>query len=149
MNSLFNAAAYNEIVERLNNLTPETPAQWGKMNVAQMMAHCSQAIKVPLSEKKMPRIFMGRLFGWLIKSKLYNETLYRQGLPTSPDFVIKEDKDFDLEKHKLLELIKRFYGLGPMGINKYPHPFFGKFTPDQWGKSIYKHLDHHLRQFGV
>jgi hypothetical protein len=54
-----------------------------------------------------------------------------------------------MEKEALLELVNKFYASGPAGITKFPHPFFGSFTPDQWGKSMYKHLDHHLRQFGV
>ena len=149
MQTLFDTNTYTEVMERMNKLSSTSTAQWGKMNVAQMLAHCKAAFKVPLSEKKLPRAFVGRLLGWMIKSKLYNESPWKKSLPTSPDFIIKDERNFEGEKKELVELINRFYKAGPDGISKYPHPFFGKFTEEQWGMSMYKHIDHHLRQFGV
>ena len=149
MQNLFNNTTYNEVIDRLNALSPQSTAQWGKMNVAQMLAHCKEAFKVPLSEKKLPRMFMGILIGWMIKSKLYNDDPWKQNLPTAPNFIIKNERDFQDEKRELTNLVNKFYAAGPTGISKYPHPLFGKFTPEQWGKSMYKHMDHHLRQFGV
>lgn len=149
MKSLFDQTAYDEITTRLNQLKPGSVAQWGKMNVAQMLAHCKEAFKVPLSEKKLPRMFMGILLGWMLKSNLYNETPWKKNLPTAPNFIIKDERIFLTEKQGLTDLIQQFYQAGPAGITKYPHPFFGKLTPEQWGKSMYKHLDHHLKQFAV
>lgn len=149
MRNLFEADTYTETLDRINNLSPELPAQWGKMNVAQMLAHCKEAFKVPLSEKQIPRMFIGRILGPFIKSKLYNEEPWKQNLPTSPNLIIRDQRDFNKEKQELLDLVNRFYAAGPMGISKYPHPFFGKITPEQWGESMYKHMDHHLNQFGV
>jgi hypothetical protein len=149
MQSLFDKAAYEEIINRLNKLSPESAAQWGKMNVSQMLAHCKEAFKVPLSEKRLPRMFMGRLIGWMIKSKLYDESPWKQNLPTAPNFIIKDQRNFDKEKKELTDLVNAFYNAGLSGISKYPHPFFGKFAAEQWGKSMYKHIDHHLRQFAV
>lgn len=149
MKNLFETNTYIEIVDRVNDLSPAQPAQWGKMNVSQMLAHCKQTFKVPLSEKPLPRIFIGRIFAPFIKSKLYNEQPWKQNLPTAPDFIIKDEREFNKEKFELLDLINKFYAAGPTGISKYPHPFFGKFTPEQWGMSMFKHIDHHLQQFGV
>ncbi len=149
MQSLFDLTVYNNIVDRINKLTPQSRAQWGKMNVAQMLAHCKEAFKVPLSEKEIPRIFLGRLIGWAIKSKLYNEEPWKKNLPTDPNFLIKDERIFLDEKKELLDLVNKFYLSGMGGISKYPHPFFGALTPGQWGKSMYKHLDHHLCQFAV
>ena len=149
MKNLFDAIAFNEITERMNRLSPNSTAQWGKMKVAQMLAHCKEAFKVPLSERKIPRMFMGRLMGWMMKTKLYNDSPWKKNLPTAPDFKIKDERDFNREKLELMNLVNKFHSAGPSGISKYPHPFFGKFTPEQWGMSMYKHLDHHLRQFGV
>ena len=149
MKNLFDKAVYNEITGRVNKLSPASGRQWGKMNVAQMVAHCIEIFKVPLSKEKIPRIFMGRLIGWMIKSKLYDESPWKQSLPTAPGFRIKDERNFSEEKNKLTEVISKFYNAGPDGISKYPHPFFGQFTAEQWGKSMYKHLDHHLKQFGV
>ena len=74
MKSLFDKEPYNDVIERMNKLTPQTQRQWGNMDVAQMMAHCREAFKVPLSDHKHPRIFMGLVMGWMIKSKMYNES---------------------------------------------------------------------------
>jgi hypothetical protein len=149
MQNLFDTAVYDEIIKRMNSLSPGSKALWGKMNVAQMFAHCKEAFKVPLSEKKMPPIFLGKLLGWLMKAKLYNEEPWKKNLPTAPNFIIKDERDFNVEKEALALLINKFHSAGPSGISKYPHPFFGKLNPEQWGKSMYKHLDHHLKQFGV
>ena len=149
MQSLFDTNAYNEIIDRLNNLFPTSTAQWGKMNVAQMLAHCKEAFKVPLSDKKMPRMFMGRLMGWVIESKLYSDDLWKKNLPTAPNFLIKDERNFYNEKQELTDMVNRFYSAGPTGVGNFPHPFFGNFTKEQWGMSMYKHLDHHLRQFAA
>ncbi len=148
MNSLFVTNTYTDMVDRINNLAHNSSAKWGKMDVAQMMAHCKEAFKVPLSDKEMPRMLIGRIFGPFIKSKLYNEDPWKKNLPTSPAFLIRDKRDFKAEKQELLDLVHKFYGAGPMGISIHPHPFFGKITSEQWGKSMYKHLDHHLKQFG-
>ena len=149
MKNLFDADAYNELLNRLNMLQPGSAPQWGKMDVAQMLAHCKVAFSVPLSEKKLPRLLLGRLVGWIIKSKLYDDDPWKKNLPTSPAFIMKGPKNFEAEKQELAEVLNQFHTAGPDSISKYPHPFFGKFTLSQWGMSMYKHLDHHLQQFGV
>ena len=149
MQNLFDPVVYQEVMKRMNSLAPGSKALWGRMNVAQMLAHCKEAFKVPLSEKKIPRIFLGLLLGWMMKSKLYNDDPWKKNLPTAPNFIIRDERDFIMEKDALTTLVNKFYAAGPSGISKYPHPFFGKLTPEQWGKSMYKHLDHHLKQFGA
>src|SRR5688572_1910177 len=101
--NLFETAPYEEAIARLNKLTPETQGLWGKMNVSQMLAHCKQAFKVPLSTKPIPRYLIGRLFGWMVKKKLYDDVPWKQGLPTAPSFIIKDERDFETEKKALLE----------------------------------------------
>lgn len=137
------------MIDRLHKLSPDSQRQWGKMQMAQMLAHCKEAFKVPLTDGPLPRMIPGLLLGWMIKSKLYNDSPWKQGLPTAPNFVIKDERDFEKEKSALLELVDKFHTAGPGGAGRYPHPFFGKFTSEQWGKMMWKHLDHHLRQFGA
>ena len=149
MKNLFDKDTHSEIIQRINSLSPASQRQWGKMNVAQMLAHCKEAFKVPLSDKKMPRMFLGFLIGWMIKSKLYNESPWKQNLPTAPNFIIKDERDFEKEKQELSGLIDQFHNGGPENVGRYPHPLFGTFTKEQWGKAMYKHLDHHLKQFGA
>jgi Protein of unknown function (DUF1569) len=149
MKNLFDKSAYTEIINRLNTLTPHTQRQWGKMTVAQMLAHCKEAFKVPLSDKKMPRMFIGLLLGWAIKKKLYNDEPWKQNLPTAPNFIIKDERDFEKEKQELIDLINQFHNGSPEKIGRFPHPMFGTFTTEQWGQSMYKHIDHHLMQFAA
>jgi hypothetical protein len=149
MKNLFDKDTYTEIISRLNTLTPETQRQWGKMNVAQMLAHCKEAFTVPLSDKKMPRMFIGLLLGWAFKKKLYDEKPWKRNLPTAPNFIIKDERNFEKEKKELVAMVDQFYSNGPGKVGKYPHPMFGSFTPEQWGQSMYKHVHHHLMQFGV
>ncbi len=149
MKNLFDKDSYEEIMQRLNSLTPHSQRVWGKMTAPQMLAHCIQTTRVPLSPVPLPRMFFGRFFGWIMKAQLYNDTPWKHGLPTASDFIIKGNRDFEKEKQTLTSLIKQFYEAGPGGISRFPHPFFGTFTPEQWGKNLYKHFDHHFRQFGV
>ena len=149
MKNLFDKDTYTEITNRINMLTPQSQRQWGKMDVAQMLAHCKEAFKVPLSDKKMPRMFMGLLIGWMIKPKLYNESPWKKNLPTAPNFIIKDSRDFKKEKQELTDLINQFHNDAPENVGRFPHPMFGSFTKEQWGQSMYKHFDHHLLQFGV
>lgn len=147
MQSLFNEKAYAEILERLNNLSPESEANWGKMNVSQMLAHCSEPLKVPLEKITLakPNPVMRLLFS-LFKKSLYDDKPWKQGLPTSKEFKIVDEREFQKEKQALKTLIEEFY-LEKNKTDWPPHPFCGHFSTEQWGKMQYKHLDHHFRQF--
>lgn len=149
MKNLFEKPVYDEIITRINQLTPQSSRLWGKMDAGQMLAHCKEAFKVPLSDKRMPRMLLGLLVGWMIKSKLYNDSPWKKNLPTAPNFRITDARDFNKEKEELVALINTFHHGGPEKVGRFPHPMFGSFTPEQWGMSMYKHLDHHLQQFGV
>ena len=149
MQSLFDSSVHESIVKRIESLSPDSTPAWGKMNVSQMLAHCALTFGVPLSDKKLKGNFFMKLLGGFFKKQLYNDTPWKQNLPTAPILKITDEKNFVEEKQKLLSRVEQFYNAGPDGISKFPHPVFGHFTPQQWGQSMYKHLDHHLRQFGV
>jgi len=149
MKSLFDNNAYQEIKQRIDKLSPQSQRQWGKMEVSQMMAHCKEAFRVPLSDKTYPRQMMGRLVGWMMKAKMYDDSVFGKNLPTPAAFVVKDQRNFDGEKQQLTGLVDKFYLLGDENNSLPQHPFFGTFTKQQWGQFMYKHLDHHLRQFGV
>jgi hypothetical protein len=145
--NLFDEAAYRDIVQRIEQLTPANERVWGKMNISQMLAHCARIFGIPNSDKPVPRMFIGRLLGPMMRPLLYNEKPWKQGLPTAPYLKVVDQREFEKEKAALLERIRQFYELGPGKAGRFPHPFFGKMTPEQWGKSMWKHVDHHLRQF--
>ena len=98
MENLFLKSTYDVVIERLEKLSPTATAKWGKMNVAQMLAHCKEAFKVPLTEQKIPRMLIGRLMGWMFKSKLHDNSTWKQSLPTAPAFIIKDERNFNDEK---------------------------------------------------
>ncbi len=149
MKNLYDAEAYQEILKRLETLNPDTSAKWGKMNVSQMLAHCVIALEMALGDRVGRKTFIGSLIGPFFKGLILSDKPYRPGSPTSPDFVITEAKDFQSEMTKLKALLTRFQQGGPAIAPKAKHPFFGKLTPEEWGISQYKHLHHHLTQFGV
>jgi len=148
MKSIFNPIDNTEFIDRINKLSPASQALWGKMNVGQMLAHCQVPIKVALGDLQLKRGLMGVLFGKIAKKKLLEEKPFKPNLPTFRDAIIKDDQDFDKEKQGLIDLVKKFTA-GPGVITKIPHPFFGAMTVDEWNALQVKHLDHHLRQFGV
>lgn len=147
MKSIQDPIVYQEIVQRINKLQLTNTRQWGKMDVAQMMAHCAHALEVSLGDRVSKQGLMGKLFGKLAKKSLAGDKPFRQGLPTAPDYVMADPKNFDAEKKRLTAAIKRL--ASPSAQGSIIHPFFGKMTPDELGVLNYKHLDHHLRQFGV
>lgn len=141
--------ARKEIIQRINKLTPQTNAVWGKMNVAQMLNHCSKAIEVPLGLRQPKSNLFGLFFGKYIKKVIVEEKNFKQGLPTSPNFVADANADFNSSKDLLLSHINKFSTLSNDELGKRKHPIGGVFSGQEWAWSQYKHLDHHLRQFGV
>lgn len=149
MKSLFSEEAVSEIKSRLNQLNPNNPPQWGQMNAAQMLAHCQFPLQVALGDLKLkkPNALKRFVFS-LVKTSLYNNKPWKQGLPTAKEFVVSNGKVFHAEKENLLNEIDKFHL--KKGQEQWPpHPMFGNFTRSQWGQMQYKHLDHHLKQFNV
>lgn len=150
MKNLFETATVNEVKDRIGRLGPNNTRQWGKMNPAQAMAHCATSMEWALGEKSEPRMFLGRLLGPLAKAKvLRDEAPLRRNTPTAKSLVVADERDLAKENQRLCALIDRFCAGGPQGCTKHPHTFFGPLTPDEWSRLMYKHLDHHLRQFGA
>lgn len=150
MKSLFNSNDNQEIVDRISSLTPSTQSQWGKMNISQMCAHCQAPLNVAYGDLKLKRGLMGILFGSMIKKKMSkDEKPFDKNLPTDKAFIVVDIREFESEKNKLIDLVKKFEKVGPDGITKEAHPFFGKMTDREWDILQWKHLDHHMRQFGV
>jgi hypothetical protein len=144
--NLFDAAVKQSIIDRINKLTPASQRQWGKMDVAQMLAHCQKPLGVATGHHKLKGAFFLRMIGPLFKKKLYNETPFTRDLPTDKSFKIADTRDFEKEKQALIRMINDF---SESNMSGEPHPFFGKLTNEQWSRGTWKHLDHHLQQFGV
>lgn len=146
--SLFDPVGLQAMLARLDALRTDSKRQWGKMDVAQMLAHCQQPLRVALGELKLKRMLIGILFGRLAKKKLLAPKPWKPGMPTAPEFKIVDARDFAREKTALRALVERFGKGGPAALTKLPHPFFGPLTTEEWQALQWRHLDHHLRQFG-
>ena len=144
--NLFDPSVKQGIIDRINKLTPQSQRQWGKMDVAQMLAHCQMPLGVAIGKHKLKGSFFMKLIGPLFKKKLFNDNPFKQNLPTDNSFRIADPKDFEKEKQNLIQMINDF---SETTMSDEPHPFFGKLTNEQWSKGTWKHLDHHLQQFGV
>ncbi len=149
MKSLFTATVTSEILNRIDKIESTAPRQWGKMDVAQMMAHCGNGLEMAMGIINPPRVFIGRLIGGFLKSVYTNEKPFSKDSPTSEEIKVTTPKDFVAEKTRLIKLVKQFSEGGESKCTQHPHPFFGKLTPAEWSIGMYKHIDHHFRQFGA
>lgn len=149
MKNLFDKNDVNEIVARINLLTSESKPLWGKMTVAQMLAHCSILIRLARGLDKPKRNLLGVLIGWMVKDQFYGDKPYPKSSATAPSFIITDLRDFEIEKKTLTDHILAFSKGGVEACTTHPNPFFGKLSPTEWARGQYRHLDHHLSQFGV
>lgn len=149
MQSLFSASYNDGIIERINKLTVSSRPTWGKMNVGQMLTHCQQPLLVGTGELTLKRSLIGYLFGKIMKKKFLGGKKFDKNLPTDKSFIIIDKREFEIEKEKLIALIKAYKSQGAAVVKNESHPFFGKMSPDEWALLSWKHLDHHLTQFGV
>jgi len=149
MKNLFEKGSAEELLLRIDGLQPATQRQWGKMDVAQMMAHCSAALDMASGKLVLPRLFIGRLLGSFVRPIYSNEKPFSKSSPTDPKLVVSNQRDFQKEKDQLKVKVREFQEGGEAKCTRHPHPFFGSLTPYEWGRGMYKHLDHHLRQFGA
>ena len=146
MKTIFDKKVENELIERIQNLKSSDTAKWGKMDAYQMLKHCTLSEEMYQGKKIYKRLFIGRLFGKLaLNGILKDENPMKLNNPTHPEMKITGSGDFEAERTKWIELLKAYSHISEGGII---HPFFGKMNNDQIGKYVYKHTDHHLRQFG-
>ncbi len=151
MKSLLHPDDMRDMVRRLNTLQPESDARWGRMSSHQAVCHLSDAFRMVLGERTMDE-----------PSNLAARTVFRCVLATLPiawmrnaptAAAIDQERggtapgEFQADVDELTVLIKRFTAAAEGGMD--PHPFLGKLTRGEWGRWGYRHMDHHLTQFGV
>ena len=150
MKSLFDSTTLSEVKDRIETISEGTTPNWGKMNSGQMLKHCQIPFNIinGTQEVKFKVGFLKKMIFSMMKPMMYNDKPWKQSVPTGKEFIIDYDVDFNTEKNNLLNLVDQFHDREDQEQWD-PHPVFGKFKNDQWGKMNFKHLDHHLRQFGV
>jgi len=149
MKNLFEQQTVDEVVSRIDKLQPTSQRQWGKMDVAQMLAHCSITMDIASGRLNLPRILLGRIIAPFFKSIYTNDRPFKKNGPTGKELVVVNQRDFAREQEQLKLKIQQFCAGGEARCTRHPHPFFGSLTPQAWSRGMYKHLDHHLRQFDV
>jgi hypothetical protein len=149
MKNIFDPGVKEEIMQRIHSLHHTQSPLWGKMNVAQMLAHCVRPLALAMGEAEAKPVgFLMALLGKLVKKTVLSEKPFKQNLPTDPTFVTTAGTfEFEDARAQLVSTIHRFIEKQDT-VPDFKHPFFGKLTKEEWGKSQYKHLDHHLKQFG-
>jgi hypothetical protein len=149
MKTLFDKDTHAELVDRLGKLTAQTERQWGKMSASQMMEHTARALEMATGDVPMKQHILGKAIGWIFKGRFLGEQPFSKNSPTGPTLIINDEPDFEVTHQRLSDLIEKFHALGESGTNGNIHGFFGPLNGKQWGETQYKHVDHHLRQFGV
>lgn len=146
MKSIFDTRTSEELISRIKGLKADSPNQWGKMNAYQMVKHCTLSEEMFHGKKTYKRLFIGRLFGGMaLKGILKDEKPMKKNQPTGSEMKITGTGNFEAEKTKWIQLVQAYDSYSNPG---FVHPFFGPMTASQIGKYVYKHIDHHLRQFG-
>jgi hypothetical protein len=146
MKTIFDKITRDELINRINMLDENNGAEWGKMNAYQMVKHCAVYEDMMLGKTPFKRVFLGYIFGKMaLRSLIKDESPLKKNMPTVPSFIIKDAAgDIAAAKKNWIGLIEQY---GSRSNKEIMHPFFGKINQEQIGYLVYKHTDHHLRQF--
>lgn len=150
MKNIFEKETTDELISRIDSLNTNSQGLWGKMDVAQMMAHCSVSYEMVYDNiHPKPNGLVRFILKTFVKPSVVGEKGYSKSIKTAPVFIIKGDKDFELEKARLIAYLKRSQADGAAYFDRRESLSFGKLNTQEWNNMFYKHLDHHLNQFGV
>jgi hypothetical protein len=146
MKTVWDPAVRKELLARFARLAPDQKPLWGKMNAAQMIAHCTDPMRAAMGEMKVaekwtPMRF--RLLRYLVIYKLP----WPKGAPTAPEFIHEGAENFESNRNRLAQVLERF--AAHQGKPFRDHAAFGTLTEKDWGCLTWRHLHHHLTQFGV
>jgi hypothetical protein len=148
MKSIFDTSVRAELRGRFARLTPESPPRFGKMNANQMVVHCTAAIDM-LIGRLVVKPLPGPLRIPPLRYLIIHVLPWPHGAPTAPELIPPaEAGDFRGNAVRLEEAMERIAERGLAGTFD-PHPAFGKLKARDVGALVGRHLDHHLRQFGV
>lgn len=149
MPSIFIPSDRDALALRVASLEPASTRHWGRMNPGQMLAHCAFAVEDACGARPVKQVFLGKLVTPFLRKLVFGPKPFGRNSPTDPQYIMAETQDFEPTRARLATAIDRMVQRGPGKAEGLVHPFFGRLTGEQWGILVYKHLDHHLRQFGV
>jgi hypothetical protein len=151
MKNIFDKAVAEELISRIDKLNADSERVWGTMDAAQMLAHCNVTYEMIYEEGKHPKAkgFKKFILKTFVKPIVVTEKIYKKNSPTAPAFIVKSDKNFDAEKERLVNFIRKTCELGAAHFEGKESNSFGVLNSTEWNNMLFKHLDHHLSQFGV
>lgn len=151
MKNLFEKSGLEHTIDRIKRLKPDTQPQWGKMNVAQMLAHSCISYEIAFNEKEVdkPGAFGRLMLNLFVKSTVIGTKPYSKNGRTAPYFIVADERDFEAEKDRLIQYLNKTYELGASHFEGMESVSFGAMTSKEWNTMFSKHLEHHLTQFGV
>ena len=150
LKNIFDIKVCNEQIRRINSLQPESQPLWGKMSVDQMLAHCNVTYEFVYTNKHpKPNRIKKFFIQTFVKKIVVGEQPYAKNTRTAPEFIMSNRKDFDHEKKRLIEYISKTQAHGKDYFDGKESHAMGNLTWQEWNNMFYKHLDHHLQQFGV
>ncbi len=150
MKNVFDKVTVDELLDRIDKLSSGSQALWGKMNVAQMLAHCNVSYELVYENKHpKPNFLMKFILKTFVKNAVVTEKPYQKNSQTAPMFVIVDTRNFEAEKIRLINYLKHTQTLGETHFDGKESHSFGPLNKTEWSNLFYKHLDHHLTQFGV
>ena len=147
--SLYTPEVYEDCLQRIGRLTPDSKPHWGSMTAAQMLAHCAEIQEVADGKPLVNTPFVVKLFKGMIRNMVVNDKPFPKNTRTHPQYRQQSTRDFETEKQRLLASLATAINSEKEHRDQPNHPLFGEMTREEKGWSMYKHLDHHLAQFGT
>jgi hypothetical protein len=146
MPSLRDETVRNKLIQRLQGLTPATKPKWGRLDASRMLCHLSDALAMSLAEVSVEPMNHKAFHYFPLKHLILYVLPFPKSAPTARELLSTAPQDFDTDRRRVVELIDR---LAASPNAKGPeHPFFGPLANDEWNALQWKHIDHHLKQFG-
>ncbi len=148
--NIFSKTTTDAVISRIEKLSPSTQPKWGKMSVDQMLAHCNVTYEMTFENiHPKPSAFLKFILKMMVKNTVVSEKPYKKNSSTAPQFIISGSKNFDVERARLIAYLQKAQQLGEAHFDGKESHSFGKLSKTEWNNQFYKHLDHHLTQFGV
>jgi hypothetical protein len=146
MRTIWQDADRRELRERLERMSPDARPRWGRFTAPQMMAHLADNCRMMLGELSVADKNL-LLRHWPIKQLVIYVLPFPKGAPTAPELLGGPTGDWAAERSRAIALLDRVAADRSRACP--PHPAFGRLSRRAWGVLAYRHIDHHLRQFGV
>jgi hypothetical protein len=147
MKTMWDGDAARSVRDRIGTLTPGHTARWGRMSAPQVVCHLADSLRMALGElavapKNLPIRYPP------LKQLIIYVAPFPKSAPTAPELLARAPSEWNADVSDLRSLIDRFAARGP-NATWVEHPAFGKLSGRAWGALAYRHMDHHLKQFGV